>query len=312
MINRRHIRVKVMQSVYAMLTSKSDHLDKEEKFLKNSIEKMFDLYILMLDVLPRVKALAVQKMEISKKKHFPSEEDLSPNTKFIDNLVFSWLENSISFQTYKEEHQLDNWHIEEKYMQLIFENLENSELYKTYMADKTTSFKKDVQFVVSFYSEFVAPDEKLAAYFEDLHISWVDDIPFVNTWIVKTLESAKNKKPFVLNAIYKDEDDRKFAIDLFHKVVLNHPTYEKEIENKTPNWESDRIADLDMILIKMGICEFISFPSIPTKATINEYIELAKEYSTEKSSYFVNGVLDKVCKDLEKSERLNKVGRGRM
>lgn len=312
MINRRHIRVKVMQSVYALLTSSSDNLTKEENFLRNSIDKMYDLYVLMLDVLPRLQTLAEEKIEISKKKHFATKEELNPNRKFVDNKVFKLIEGSVSFQTYKEENALDNWHLEEKYIKIIFEDLQKSKLYANYLTAEENSFKKDVKFIVALYSQFIAPNEKLAAYFEDVNISWVDDIPFINTWVVRTLESLKENKSLVLGTIYKDEDDQKFVSDLFRKVVLNHTKFEKEIEDKTPNWETDRIADLDMILIKMGICEFVDFPSIPTKATINEYLEIAKDYSTPKSSFFINGVLDKICRDLEKSDRLNKVGRGRL
>lgn len=312
MINRRHIRIKVMQSVYAILTSKSDNLAKEEKFLINSIDKMYDLYVLMLDVLPRVKAIAKETIEISKKKHFATADDLNPNTKFIDNQVIAILEESVSFQTYKEEHKLDNWHVEEKFMRTIFENLKKSELYENYMKSSEHSFKEDVKFMVDFYTEFIAPSDTLANYFEDLNISWVDDIPFVNTWVVRTLEKLKKDKPFVLNTIYKDAEDQNFVCDLFRKVVLNHTNFEKEIENKTPNWEKDRIADLDMIMIKMGICEFIHFSSIPVKATMNEYIEIAKDYSTQKSSFFINGVLDQVWRALDNSGRLNKLGRGRL
>jgi N utilization substance protein B len=299
-----------MQSVYALLTSKNDRLDAEVNFLKGSIDKMSHLYVLLLDVLLSLKTLAVERIEISKKKHLASEEDLNPNTKFIEHPIFYWLETSSSFQNYKETNQLNHWHLEEKYIRLIFEDLQKSTLYQAYLSDTDASLKKQIKFMVALYSEFIAPNEKLSEYFEDVNISWVDDIPFVNTWVVKTLEGFKPGKPFVLTSIYKDEEDRSFAIELFQKVVLNHVAYEKEIENKTPNWESDRIADLDMILIKMGICEFLSFPFIPTKATINEYIELAKDYSSEKSSYFINGVLDKVCRDLTKSNRLQKTGRG--
>ncbi len=310
MINRRHIRVKVMQSVYALLTSNSDNLVKEEKFLVTSIDKMYDLYVLMLDILPRLQNIAKEQIDISKNKFFPTEENLKPNTKFVDNKVFALIEESISFQTYKEENGIDNWHLEEKYIRTIYDNLVQSALYKKYMESSSTSFKKEVSFIVDLYSDFIAPNDKLADYYEDLNISWVDDIPFVNTWVVKTLQSLKESKTLVIGTMYKDDDDRKFVSDLFRKVVLNHTAFEKEIENKTPNWETDRIADLDMILIKMGICEFLNFHSIPTKATINEYIEIAKDYSTAKSSFFINGVLDKVCKDFEKNNRLNKMGRG--
>ena len=301
-----------MQSVYALTTSNSDNLVKEENFLKNSIDKMYDLYVLMIDTLPRIQNLAQEQIEISKRKHFATKEDLNPNTKFIDNKVLSLIEESISFQTYKEEHDLDNWHVEEKYIRTIYEHLVKSALYKKYIENENRSFKEDVKFIVAVYSEFIAPNEKLADYFEDLNISWVDDIPFVNTWVVKTLQNLKENKSLTLGRIYKDEDDKKFVSDLFRKTVLNHKKFEDDIVDKTPNWETDRIADLDMIIIKMGICEFLNFPSIPTKASINEYIELAKDYSTPKSGFFINGVLDKLCKEFESSGRLNKVGRGRL
>lgn len=301
-----------MQSVYAFLTSKSDNLTKEENFLRHNIDKMFDLYVLMLDILPRIKDLAVEKIEISKKKHFATSEEINPNTKFIENKVFPLIEGSIAFQTYKEEQNLDNWHLEEKYIKLIFEDLQKSDLYIEYMKNPERSFKADVKFIVKLYSEFIAPNEKLEAYFEDVNIGWVDDIPYVNTWILRTIENLKENRAVKLGTMYKDDDDKIFVIDLFRKVVLNHQKFEDEIRDKTPNWETDRIADLDMILIKMGICEFMYFSSIPTKATINEYIEIAKDYSTPKSSFFINGVLDKICKDLDTSDRLNKIGRGRM
>lgn len=300
-----------MQSVYALTTSNSDNIVKEENFLNNSIEKMYDLYVLMLDTLPRIKHLAEEQIEISKKKHFATDQDLNPNTKFIDNKVLALIDESISFQTYKEEHDLNNWHIEEKYIRTIYEHLVKSALYKKYMEKESSSFKEDMKFVVALYSEFIAPNEKLADYFEDINISWVDDIPFVNTWVVKSLQGLKENKSLMLGRIFKDEDDKKFVSDLFRKTVLNHDKFEKDIENKTPNWETDRIADLDMIIIKMGICEFLNFPSIPTKATINEYIELAKDYSTPKSGFFINGVLDKLCKEYEIANKLNKIGRGK-
>jgi len=141
-------------------------------------------------------------------------------------------------------------------------------------------------------------------------ISWVDDIPFVNTWVVKTLSNQKEHKVFVLGSLYKDKDDEDFVSEIFKKTILKHKEFEKDIEDKTPNWETDRIADIDMILIKMAIAEFLNFPSIPTRVTINEYIEISKDYSTEKSSYFINGVLDKISKDFVKNNRIEKIGRG--
>ena len=310
MINRRHIRVKVMQSVYAMTQSHNDDIVKEEKFLKFSIKKMFDLYVLMLQLLVEVQKHAAQKIEISKKKHLATKEDLSPNTKFVNNRLIKKIMESSSIALHIEAQKLNNWSIDDEYVKIIWDQLHKSDLYKRYLNTIEDSYKVDKSFVIDFYKEIVAPNEKLSEYFEDANITWVDDIPFVNTWVVRTLNKQNTNGPFLLGSLYKNRDDEDFVSDLFKKVILNHPKFEEDIRKHTPNWESDRIADMDMILIKMGICEFLHFPSIPTRVTINEYIEIAKDYSTKKSSYFVNGVLDKLSREYTQTKRLVKVGRG--
>lgn len=310
MINRRHIRIKVMQSVYALLQSKSDNLTKEENFLYASIDKMYDLYVLMLRLLVEVKNMEKKHIEIARKKFLATSEELNPNSKFVNNQVINLLEESISLNDYLETKKLNYWLLDNEYVYEIWKLTKNSELYASYLKSDTHSFKEDKEFVVELFKEIVAPNEKLADYFEDKNISWLDDIPFVNTWIVKSLNKMKPSQPFILGDLYKDEDDKKFVAELFRKVVLKHTDFEKEIIDKTPNWDTDRIAEIDMILIKMAICEFLNFPSIPTRVTINEYIEISKDYSTNKSSFFINGVLDKVLKDLDNSKRLNKIGRG--
>ena len=310
MINRRHIRVKVMQSVYAILQSHNDDIIREEKFLKHSILKMFDLYVLNLQLIVEVQKLAAKKMALSKKKILATTSDLKPNTKFIDNKVIDTIAQSVSVGGYIELNGLKNWEENNEYVKIVFEALLKSDLYKKYLASEEDSFKLDKAFVVDFFKEIIAPNEKLAEYYEDTLISWVDDIPFVNTWVVKTLSKQKAKGLFVLGALYKDKDDEDFVSDLFRKTVLKQAEYEKDIAEKTPNWESDRIAEIDMILIKMSITEFINFPSIPTRVTINEYIEISKDYSTSKSSYFINGVLDKISKEFIANNKIVKIGRG--
>ena len=310
MINRRHIRVKVMQSVYAMITSKADDIVREEKFLKHSIQKLLDLYVLQLQLIIEVQQLAAQKIEISKKKHLATKEELNPNTKFIENEAILNLVNSTSFVTFKNDNNINNWKLDDEYVKIIWRKLEKSNLYKTYLSTTESSFKEDKNFLQDFFKEVIAPEEKLAEYYEDQNISWLDDIPFVNTWVVRTLSKLKQNKIFILDRLYKDEDDQKFVLELFRKVILHHTSYEEEISTKTPNWEADRIADVDMILIKMAITEFLKFPSIPVKVTINEYIEISKDYSTNKSGYFINGVLDKLSREFTSDKRLNKIGRG--
>ncbi|CAM1348331.1 MULTISPECIES: transcription antitermination factor NusB [Tenacibaculum] len=310
MINRRHIRVKVMQSVYAMQQSNSDDLIREEKFLKHSIQKMFDLYVLNLQLLIEIQKLARKRIELSKKKILATKEDLNPNQKFINNRLINLLSESVSLDSYVELNNLNYWDLDDKYVQIIFDELLASELYSKYMDTVEDSYNVDRSFVISFFREIIAPNEKIADYFEDKMISWVDDMPFVNTWVLKTLNKQSPKNPFILGSLYKDNDDKQFVSDLFNKTMLNHHKYEDQIKEKTPNWETDRIADIDMILIKMAITEFLHFPSIPSRVTINEFIELAKDYSTNKSGYFINGVLDKLAKDYLASNAMVKIGRG--
>jgi len=310
MINRRHIRVKVMQSVYAMIKSYDDDVLKEEKFIKHSIKRMFDLYVLLLDLLVEVQKLAEEKQEISKKKYLATKEDLSPNRKFVENKLIKKIAESTSLTLYKEAQNLDNWSKDDEYIKIIWDLLQNSDLFSDYLNSLEDYFNSDKDFVVAFFKEIVAPNVKLAEYFEGENITWVDDIPFVNTWVVRSLSKQKPSNAFKLGSLYKNQDDEDFVSDLFKKVILNHHSFENDIKIHTPNWETDRIADMDMILIKMGVCEFLNFPFIPTKVTINEYIEIAKDYSSEKSGYFVNGVLDKLSREFLKDKKIVKVGRG--
>ena len=310
MINRRHIRTKVMQSVYALQQANSDNLDKEEKFLMYSIDKMFDLYVLLLSLLVEVQDKAFNHLEIAKKKHLASIEEKKPNTKFIDNQLVKLIKESVSVNQFIEDKKLNNWQLDDEFVIIIWNLIRESDQYESYMSTRETSFAEDKKFIIEIFKKIIAPNEKLADYFEDQHISWVDDIPYVNTWIVRSLGETKSNKLFILGDLYKDEDDRKFVLELFRKMVLNQEKYNEEINDKTPNWDSDRIADVDLILIKMAITEFLHFPTIPTRVTINEYIEIAKDYSSHKSSFFVNGVLDKILKEYISEKRIQKIGRG--
>jgi N utilization substance protein B len=299
-----------MQSVYAMLQSHNDDIIREEKFLKHSVLKLYELYVLNLQLLVEVQKLAARKIALSKKKILATKEELNPNNKFLDNKIINSISESVSLEGFIVLNNLNNWELDSEYVKIIFEELQQSDLYKNYLNTDEDSYKIDKAFVISFFKEIIAPNDKLAEYFEDTMISWVDDIPFVNTWLVRTLSKLKENNAFILGSLYKDEDDENFVSKIFTKTVLKHKEYERDIEDKTPNWETDRIADIDMILIKMAITEFINFPSIPTKVTINEYIEISKDYSSEKSSYFINGVLDKISKEFIKSKRIVKIGRG--
>lgn len=310
MVNRRHIRIKVMQSIYAILQSKEEDLKKEEKFLLFSVQKAIDLYILQLSLLVEVKNLELEHLEIKKKKYLATANDINPNLKFINNKVISAIENSTEISEYLVKDKLNNWKNDREYVRVILDELQASDAFNEYMNTKESSLNEDKNFIIEVFKDIIAPNEKLFDYYESQNLSWVDDYPLVNTMVIKSIKALRNGDTVDLKKLNIRNDDQVFLIDLFRKTILHHTEFITDIDDKTPNWDAERIAEIDLILIKMAITEFLFFPSIPTKVTINEYIEIAKDYSTSKSSYFINGVLDKLLKDYNKSKRLQKIGRG--
>ncbi|GHA50825.1 N utilization substance protein B [Salinimicrobium marinum] len=313
MLTRRHIRVKVMQSLYAYSQSKNDSMISEEKFLLKSMNEMYDLYLLLLDLMVEIKHQSEGYLEKSQQKHLPTQEEMDPNRKFVENEVLVKLENHSSLQNALEARKLNNWKNDDEYVSILVNEIRESDAYETYMSTRTSDFKADKDFILFIFREIIAPNEKLYDYLEDKKITWLDDLPLVNTAIVKMLQKLKaGGNEQALTKLFKNDDDKEYAIQLFRKTLLNDESLAAEMEGKTPNWDKERIADLDTILIKMAICEFLKFPSIPVKVTINEYLEIAKEYSTPKSSIFINGVLDKLSKEYKENGKLNKMGRGLM
>jgi len=289
----------------------SDDIQKEEKFLLYSIESVMDLYLIMLSALIELERKETQFIEISKKKHLATAEERNPNTKFVDNPVLLLLKESTSINAAITANKITNWTSNDDAILLLLQDVKQSAVYQKYMKDKTTGFENDKQFVIDLFTQVVAPNEKLYSYLEDYKLTWVDDIPVVNTQILKQLNQISEKQDtFKVSKLFKDEEDKEFATNLFKKTVLNENEFAKDFFDKTPNWDVDRIAEMDTIIIKMAICEFLKFPSIPVKVTINEYLEIAKEYSTPKSSIFINGILDNLVKDFQSDDRIKKVGRG--
>ena len=302
-----------MQSIYAMHQSGSDVLEKQEKFLQASIENIEDLYLILLSSLIEIRNKEIQYIEIAKQKHLATPEERNPNLRFVTNPILVALAENEAIQSALEKRKINNWQINDDTILMLLQVVKQSELYEEYMGKNTVTFEDHSLFVSEMFSELIAPNEKLYSYLEDFKLTWVDDIPVVNTLILKQLKQVSEKKNIVsIPSIYKDEEDKDFAIDLFRKTVLNESALAKEFLDKTPNWDMDRIAELDTIILKMAICECLKFPSIPLKVTINEYLELAKEYSTPKSSIFINGILDNLVKDFQSNNRINKAGRGLM
>ncbi len=300
-----------MQSIYAMHQNGSDDMEKEEKFLLYSIESVMDLYLIMLSALIELQRKEAKFLEISKKKHLATPEERNPNTKFINNPVLLLLKENTSIETAIAAKKIANWTSNDDAILLLLQDVKQSAVYQKYMKEKQTSFENDKQFVIDLFTEVIAPNEKLYNYLEDYKLTWVDDIPVVNTQILKQLNQISEKENgFRVSKLFKDEEDKEFATTLFRRTVLNENEFAKDFFDKTPNWDVDRIAEMDTIVIKMAICEFLKFPSIPVKVTINEYLELAKEYSTPKSSIFINGILDNLVKEFQSDDRIKKIGRG--
>lgn len=312
MLNRRHIRVKVMQTIYAMGCKENNNLQVESKFVNESIAQTYNLYLLMLDLMVEVHAFAKAHSEKHAKKILATEEEKNPNEKFLSNEVLEKLGANSLLQDELDKRKLKNWRMDDEYVAVIFNELIASELYESYMNDPESGFKNAKKFVIKWYTELIAPNDKLYDYIEDSRLTWLDDLPIVNMTVLKRLQKVKPNSPerLFLPSLFKNEDDRTFSVELLERTVGNNDFLSAEIENNTPNWDKDRIADVDLVLIKMALCEFLKFPSIPVKATINEYLEISKEYSTPKSSIFINGILDKLVKEYQKSNKFKKEGRG--
>ena len=311
MLTRRHIRTKVMQSLYATKHSNLEGIKNEEKFLNKSMQDMFDLFIINLNLLINIQKRAKEYYKSAQKKHLATQEDMSPNLKFIENQLLKKLINSNSLDKITNQKKLNIWAFDDEYPDLLWKDILASDLYKNYLNDKNEGFDADKKFIIDVYSEIVAPNEKLYEYYEDKNLTWIDDLPIVNTSLVRFLKFIpKHAKDLKFPDLFKNNDDYEFALTLLQKSLLNEDEYSKDIVKNAQNWDKERIADIDYIILVMACVEFSRFSSIPVKVTINEYLEIAKDYSTPKSSNFINGLLDKIVKQYEEEDRLNKSGRG--
>ena len=311
MLTRRHIRAKVMQSVYAMQQSQSQDLDKELKFLQNSANEMENLYLLLMALLTELHSLAVNQYEVAQKKYLATPADKLLHQKIKDNELLSLIATNEALQKTIVDAHINFWNIQEEYVRMLYKRIVESDTYQDYSKQKAR-FEADKKFLIEIFEEFIAPDEGLYQYIEDYNLTWMDDFPIVNTFIVREFKNLRPNPPekYFTPSLYNNSEEKDFLVDLLKKTALNDTKLKSFVEDKLTNWDKERVAVLDLIILKMAICEFLHFPSIPVKVTINEYLELAKEYSTAKSSLFINGVLNVVHKELSEKELIKKIGRG--
>ena len=314
MLNRRYLRIKVMQALYGFFQSDTKDLAKGEKALFIGIDKIYDLFIYQLAFLIELQHVATVLMEDAKTKRLPTQEDLQPNLKFIENKFINQLLENVHVKREINNRRI-SWSNEFELVKKVFNNIKASPEFGKYMNVSDNSYETDRNFILEVFKEFMADFELLNHLYEEKDLHWGDDIYIVNPMVVKTIESFKEttSPDFTLMPLYKDrEEDEAFVKDLFRQTALKDDEIEKLIGDKTKNWEVERIAMMDVLLMKMAITEILYFSSIPVKVTLNEFIEISKMYSTPKSKIFINGILDKIVADFKADNKLNKMGRGLM
>lgn len=300
--------------MYAYFQSDDRDSYKSEKELVRSIEKMYEMYLYYLLVFDEVVTFAERRIDERKNKVRPSQDDLNPNRKFVDNKIFQHLRLNKDLKRNSEFHKI-NWvgAVENDLMKKLFLHLVESDVYKKHMENGITGFDEDRQFALDIFKTEIANFELLHDYFENKSIYWLDDIDLICSMVLKTIklipEQDQPDQPIL--TLYKDEEDeREFTEILFRNTIRDNEKNDKLIDELTDNWELERIARMDIILIKMALTEFTAMSSIPKKVTLNEYIEISKFYSTPKSQIFINGILDKAVELLDKEGKLKKTGRG--
>ena len=304
------LRIKVVKALYAHMKSDADSLMASEKMLVTSIDKTYDLYFLLMSLVVEMAQYAEQRQEAAKNKKLPTYEDLNPNRKFVDNAVIRLLAQSDSVNDYLAAHKL-SWAKYPELVKALFTQLEQSDYYKKYMTSQESSFREDLALITEFYTRELEESEILESALDEMSILWNDDLGFALLMVTRTLSNmrASHTEVKVLPK-FKSIEDLDFARELFAKAAVNFDNYQAEIEKYTRNWDVDRIAFMDNLIMATAVAELVTFPSIPVKVTLDEYIEIAKYYSTHGSSTFINGILDKIVASFTEEGKINKSGRG--
>ena len=307
MINRVLIRLKIVQIIYAYYQNGGKNLDTAEKELFFSLSKAYDLYNYLLLLMVEITRYSKKRMDAAKSKLAPSPEDLSPNTKFVDNLFIAQLEANKQLCDF-EASQRKIWENEEEFVKGLCEEIMESDIYKEYMASETSSYEEDREVWRKIYKKIISTSRKADEVLEDQSLYWNDDKEIVDTFVLKTIKrfDPKNGSKQELLPEFKDEEDKEFARRLFRRTILNGDYYRHLISENTKNWDFKRVALMDLIIMQVALAEILSFPNIPINVSLNEYLEITKLYSTPKSAGFINGILDGIVNQLKKENKLTK------
>lgn len=310
MLSRRLLRVKVIKGLFGHLKSDATNMIASEKTLLASIDKTYDLYFQLMELIVEVCRYAESRLDVSRRKKLPTHEDLNPNTKFIENKTIALLASSETINDYLASHKL-NWAHYPELIKLLYTRLSASDYYRRYMNSPSRSFSEDKQLVEEFYRNELEDCEELETILEEQSILWSDDLGFALSMVLRTISNlrATSSEVKVLPK-FKSDDDLTFAKTLFEKVLVNYDQTQRSIERFTSNWDIERIAFMDYLILATAIAELTSCPEVPVKVTLDEYIEISKYYSGPGSSVFINGVLDKLVAALTEEGKIQKTGRG--
>ena len=307
MINRVLIRLKIVQIVYAYYQNGGKNLDTAEKELFFSLSKAYDLYNYLLLLMVEVTKQANKRLNAAKNKLVPTKEELFPNTKFVENRFIAQLEVNKQLLEFSNN-QKKTWENEADFVKTLCDKILESDIYKEYMASETSSYEEDRELWRKLYKNIIFNNIELDQVLEDQSLYWNDDKEIVDTFVLKTIKrfDEKNGAKQELLPEFKDEEDQDFARRLFRRTILNADYYRHLISENTKNWDLDRVAFMDVVIMQSALAEILSFPNIPVSVSLNEYVEIAKLYSTPKSGGFINGTLDGIVNSLKKENKLTK------
>ena len=311
MLNRRQLRIKALEVVYAYDKSSEKDLELQIKYFLKSNQNFYKLYITCFSLFRELLVFS-KNLHLKNKKKYLNNEDDVPLDRFCENLILNQIFESEYLNQKINDFKIDYWSNHSELISSIWKDIIESEISLKYLRNPSNSFEIDQSFLVNIYRKSIAPNKKLYEFFEDNEISWINDLPLVNSLVlssIKNIKKTSKKFPFMKD-IYKNKEDANFGVQLIRKVIENKSFLEDEISKVTLNWDNDRIAQIDLLLLQMCLTEFLYFKSIPVKASINEYLEIAKEYSSKKSNVFINGILDKLSKNYIEDGTLKKNKRG--
>ena len=307
MINRVLIRIRVVQILFSCFQDETTNLKKAENELMFSLQKSYDLYFYLLSFMLELTSTYEQKIDARRSKLLPTEEDIKPKTKLLDNTFIKQLSLNKELEKYLTDRPF-SWSEHDAFIRKILDAILNSDIYKEYIEDESNTYDIDREFWRKIFKHVICADEDLYTLLEDESLYWNDDIEIVESFVLKTIKRFEEENGALqkLLPMFKDDSDREFAVKLFRESLLNGKEYRGLIDKYTKNWESERIALMDMVVMQIAIAEIMTFPSIPISVTLNEYIDISKSYSTVKSASFINGILDAIVKELKEEKKIIK------